>query len=377
MSSAAMRGLRSRWVGWMRPSVRKVGAVQVATGALAVGALFTGVSWPWWVLALLGYFFYACVGHSVGYHRYFAHRSFRAPRWAEVMFTVAGTLGCVGSPVGWAQMHRRHHRLLGPGRRPLYRAPVSAPEPAGAADERVRLGAGECPRPSPDVPVRPAPGVRDAVLLRHRGGVRRGAARSWTGACSCTAGRYRLPGRFGWQVSMRGRRTVTVTVITTRRTGAGTCGGARSSRGERAGTTTTTRTPGRGAIGSDGGSGTSGAAVVWAILRQSNQRIRAHGAGPMDPVPGSGRYRCQGSSNGSRQYTQRESGEGDAPCDWQAISRCGSSSTTQERPMILETIRWSMLIVTGLSAFSISVSALADSCGRLCEARVGTLGDGR
>ena len=35
--------------------------------------------------------------------------------------------------------------------------------------------------------------------------------------------------------------------------------------------------------------------------------------------------------------------------------------------MILETIRWSMLIVTGLSAFSISVSALADSCGRLCD----------
>ena len=109
MSPATVRGLRSRWVGWMRPSVRKVGAVQVATGVLAVGALFTGVSWPWWALALVGYFFYACVGHSVGYHRYFAHRSFRASRWAEMTFTVAGTLGCVGSPVGWAQMHRRHH----------------------------------------------------------------------------------------------------------------------------------------------------------------------------------------------------------------------------------------------------------------------------
>ena len=109
MSPVSVRGLRSRWVGWMRPSVRKVGAVQVATGVLAVGGAVHRVSWPWWALALLGYFFYACVGHSVGYHRYFAHRSFRAPRWAEVMFTIAGTLGCVGSPVGWAQMHRRHH----------------------------------------------------------------------------------------------------------------------------------------------------------------------------------------------------------------------------------------------------------------------------
>ena len=99
-----------RWsVGWMRASVGKVGAVQVGTGLVAVGALFTGGSWTWWLLAMTGYFFYACIGHSVGYHRYFAHRSFRAPRWAEVMFTVAGTLGCIGPPVAWAQMHRRHH----------------------------------------------------------------------------------------------------------------------------------------------------------------------------------------------------------------------------------------------------------------------------
>ena len=83
--------------------------IATATGVVAIGALFTGVSWQWWLVAGLGYFFYACVGHSVGYHRYFAHRSFRAPRWAEVMFTVAGVLGCIGSPVGWAQMHRRHH----------------------------------------------------------------------------------------------------------------------------------------------------------------------------------------------------------------------------------------------------------------------------
>ena len=104
------RAVRSALSGWMRPSVAKVGSVQVATGVVAVGALFTGVSWHWWAVALLGYFLYACVGHTVGYHRYFAHRSFRAPRWAEVTFTVAGTLGCVGSPVGWAQMHHRHHR---------------------------------------------------------------------------------------------------------------------------------------------------------------------------------------------------------------------------------------------------------------------------
>lgn len=100
----------TRLARWMRPTVEKVGLVQVGTGIAAVGALFSGVSWHWWVVALAGYFFYACVGHSVGYHRYFAHRSFRAPKWARVMFTVAGTLGCLGPPIAWAQMHRRHHR---------------------------------------------------------------------------------------------------------------------------------------------------------------------------------------------------------------------------------------------------------------------------
>lgn len=109
MSVGFMRGVRRWMLGWMRPSVGKVDAVQGVTGVLAVGALFTGVSWQWWAVAVSGYFFYACVGHSVGYHRYFAHRSFRAPRWAEVLFTVAGVLGCIGSPVGWAEMHRRHH----------------------------------------------------------------------------------------------------------------------------------------------------------------------------------------------------------------------------------------------------------------------------
>ena len=109
MNAGWARGMRRALVGWMRPSVRKVGAVQMATGVVAVGALFTGVSWHWWAVAAFAYFFYACVGHSVGYHRYFAHRSFPAPRWAEVMFTVAGTLGCVGSPVGWAHTRRRHH----------------------------------------------------------------------------------------------------------------------------------------------------------------------------------------------------------------------------------------------------------------------------
>lgn len=94
----------------LRPSVKFVGTVQLLTGAITVAALFLHAGWGWWLLALFGYFVYGCVGLSVGFHRYYAHRSFEAPRWAQILFTLAGALGCSGSPASWAVMHRQHHQ---------------------------------------------------------------------------------------------------------------------------------------------------------------------------------------------------------------------------------------------------------------------------
>ena len=94
---------------WMVASPQKIGQVQIFTGIVTVFAPFLGASWGWWVLALSVYFLFGCVGHSVGYHRYFSHRSFAAPRWAEWLFTFCGVLGCSGPPVAWSLMHRRHH----------------------------------------------------------------------------------------------------------------------------------------------------------------------------------------------------------------------------------------------------------------------------
>ncbi len=94
----------------LRPSVQFVGAVQMVTGVIVVAALLlSNVAWQWWLVALIGYFLYAGVGLSVGFHRYYAHRSFRAPRWAEIAFTLLGALGCSGSPASWVMMHRQHH----------------------------------------------------------------------------------------------------------------------------------------------------------------------------------------------------------------------------------------------------------------------------
>jgi len=48
-------------------------------------------------------------GVTVGYHRCFTHRSFKARRGLRIALAVAGSLAVEGSPVQWVANHRRHH----------------------------------------------------------------------------------------------------------------------------------------------------------------------------------------------------------------------------------------------------------------------------
>ncbi len=84
--------------------------VQFLTLAVTVWALSgAGTGAGWWALSVACYFLYGCIGLSIGFHRYFAHRSFTAPRWAVAGFHVLGVMGCFGSAAGWSALHRRHH----------------------------------------------------------------------------------------------------------------------------------------------------------------------------------------------------------------------------------------------------------------------------
>ena len=59
-----------------------------------------------------------CVGSYVvrmffitaGYHRYFAHRSFRTSRPVQFLLALGGTTAVQKGPLWWAGWHRRHHR---------------------------------------------------------------------------------------------------------------------------------------------------------------------------------------------------------------------------------------------------------------------------
>ena len=51
----------------------------------------------------------AAGGITIGYHRYFTHRSFRAKPWVAATLGVAGSLALQGSIASWVASHRKHH----------------------------------------------------------------------------------------------------------------------------------------------------------------------------------------------------------------------------------------------------------------------------
>ena len=72
------------------------------------------VMWGWgigWHDVVIAFVMYAISGHgvTVGYHRYFTHGSFKAPRAVRVALAVAGSLAIEGPVIRWVADHRRHH----------------------------------------------------------------------------------------------------------------------------------------------------------------------------------------------------------------------------------------------------------------------------
>ncbi|WP_439631070.1 acyl-CoA desaturase [Gemmata sp.] len=76
-------------------------------------ALFTVplIEWSWWyVLWILVLTRVIGLGITVGFHRYFSHRSFKTPRWFQFGLAVAGCAALQKGPLWWTVHHRLHHR---------------------------------------------------------------------------------------------------------------------------------------------------------------------------------------------------------------------------------------------------------------------------
>lgn len=71
-------------------------------------ALWVGVSWVA-VAVCLALYVVRMFAITAGYHRYFAHRSFKAGRAFQFVLAVLGTLAVQKGPLWWAAHHRHHH----------------------------------------------------------------------------------------------------------------------------------------------------------------------------------------------------------------------------------------------------------------------------
>ncbi len=68
-----------------------------------------GFSWIHGVL-LASLYLVTALGITVGYHRYFTHKSFETPRWMQAIFAILGGMAFEGAVLTWVANHRLHHQ---------------------------------------------------------------------------------------------------------------------------------------------------------------------------------------------------------------------------------------------------------------------------
>lgn len=66
-----------------------------------------------WLDVVLAVAFYAFTGHgvTVGFHRHFTHRAFKANRAVKNTLAIAGSMAVEGPVIRWVADHRRHHKF--------------------------------------------------------------------------------------------------------------------------------------------------------------------------------------------------------------------------------------------------------------------------
>jgi stearoyl-CoA desaturase (delta-9 desaturase) len=74
------------------------------------GAILVGWSWAafWW---LVGSYAVRMFSITAGYHRYFAHRTFKTSRAFQLVLAVLAMGSAQQGPLWWAAHHRRHHKM--------------------------------------------------------------------------------------------------------------------------------------------------------------------------------------------------------------------------------------------------------------------------
>lgn len=95
----------------LRSRVANLFAILLPVVGLIVGIVYmwgTGVDWPQVVLMTLMYIATG-MGITVGYHRYFTHKSFSTGPFMVAVLGILGSMAVEGSVLRWCATHRSHH----------------------------------------------------------------------------------------------------------------------------------------------------------------------------------------------------------------------------------------------------------------------------
>jgi len=97
--------------GFVFRMLNLAGVILPVIGLIAAIILLWGVAFNGVHLAILaGMYIITALGITVGYHRFFTHRSFKTPRFMEVILVILGSMAVEGSVMQWVAVHRRHHQ---------------------------------------------------------------------------------------------------------------------------------------------------------------------------------------------------------------------------------------------------------------------------
>lgn len=87
----------------------KLRSILLFNHLLAIYALIYHFDFGYLALSYLLGFLLGGIGISIGYHRYFAHYSFKTNKFYKLVLTAIGHFCSVGSAITWVGIHRDHH----------------------------------------------------------------------------------------------------------------------------------------------------------------------------------------------------------------------------------------------------------------------------
>jgi len=98
----------------MQALQRRVALMTIVLPAIGTAVAVASLWWrpiTWLDLGLLaGMYVATCLGITVGFHRLFSHRSFRAVPWLRATLGILGSMAAQGNLIYWVATHRRHHQ---------------------------------------------------------------------------------------------------------------------------------------------------------------------------------------------------------------------------------------------------------------------------